>query len=56
MENLSEKELYLCDMFIKLMNDFEHPMIMYDFEKDLIKKALMCYKEKLQEDKDGNPK
>lgn len=39
-KKITDKEAYLAKMIINLIDDVECPMLMYQAEKDVVKKAL----------------
>jgi hypothetical protein len=43
-----EKELIFADMVLDVIKNVKTPMLMYDEEKDVVKKALTEYKYKLE--------
>lgn len=43
-----EKELIFADMVLGAIKNVKTPMLMYDEEKDVVKKALTEYKYKLE--------
>jgi hypothetical protein len=43
-----EKELIFADMVLNVIKNVKTPMLMYDEEKDVVKKALTEYKYKLE--------
>lgn len=43
-----EKELMFADLVLGAIENVKKPMLMYDGEKDVVKKALTDYKHKLE--------
>lgn len=48
-----EKELIFADMVLGVIKNVKTPMLMYDEEKDVVKKALIEYKYKLESEMRG---
>ncbi|MBQ2856579.1 MAG: hypothetical protein IJE78_05515 [Bacteroidaceae bacterium] len=48
-----EKELIFADMVLCAIKNVKTPMLMYDEEKDVVKKALTEYKYKLESEMRG---
>lgn len=48
-----EKELIFADMVLGAIKNVKVPMLMYDEEKDVVKKALTEYKYKLESEMRG---
>ena len=48
-----EKELIFADMVLGAIKNVKTPMLMYDEEKDVVKKALTEYKYKLESEMRG---
>lgn len=46
--NQIERELFFADMIIGLINNVERPMLLYEEEKEIVKKALNEYIDKLK--------
>lgn len=48
-----EKELIFADMVLGVIKNVERPILMYDEEKNVVKKALTEYKYKLESEMRG---
>ena len=48
-----EKELIFADMVLGVIKNVKTPMLMYDEEKDVVKKALTEYKYRLESEMRG---
>ena len=48
-----KKELIFADMVLGVIKNVKTPMLMYDEEKDVVKKALIEYKYKLESEMRG---
>lgn len=48
-----EKELIFADMVLGAIKNVKTPMLMYDEEKDVVKKALTEYKYKIESEMRG---
>lgn len=48
-----EKELIFADMVLGAIKNVKTPMLIYDEEKDVVKKALVEYKYKLESEMRG---
>jgi len=48
-----KKELIFADMVLNAIKNVKTPMLMYDEEKDVVKKALNEYKYKLEDEMRG---
>ena len=48
-----EKELIFADMVLSVIKNVKTPMLMYDEEKSVVKKALTEYKYKLESEMQG---
>lgn len=48
-----EKELIFADMVLGAIKNVKTPMLMYDEEKDVVEKALIEYKYKLESEMRG---
>lgn len=48
-----ERELIFADMVLDVIKNVKIPMLMYDEEKNVVKKALVEYKRKLESEMRG---
>lgn len=48
-----KKELYFADMVIGAINNIEMPILMYKEEKEVVKKALRMYIDKIESEARG---
>lgn len=51
--NQIERELFFADMIIGLIDNVERPMLLYEGEKEVVKKALNEYIDKLKSEQRG---
>lgn len=54
MNEEKKKELYFIDAVIGAINNVECPMLMYEGEKNVVKKALLKYKDEIVSEMYGN--
>ena len=51
--NQIERELFFADMIIGLIDNVERPILLYEGEKEVVKKALNEYIDKLKSEQRG---